>query len=501
MKIRSERLSSLRSSIRSLWILRALGAVLAATVVSCGFGSSVEAPAPPIEEDLVADTTPRTDTSVVDAEIRYDLEPAIASLERAVPRAFGDIETRNAVPGNPRAHFAFAASRSPFTVRVNGTTVSLESVIEFEGRGWYKPPITPEVSAACGTSGVLRPRARIRIASTLVLTPAWNLQSRSRVLAVEPYGDSIRDRCRVTLFRIDVTDKVLQATRGLLGARLRGLDSAIARVSTRERFERWWRDISRPVRLSDSVWLVINPLDVELGEVRGDRSTAIAALRLEAQPMIITGNRPNDFELFKPLPRLTRRNRVGRGLRVSLQGDLGYDVATVMLQRAIVGRQIDIGPRSLRVDDITLMGIGRGRVAVGVRFGGSARGNVYFTGTPQYDPASDQLLVPDLDYDLATSDLLVRGLSWLKDDAIRDFLRQRARFPVDDQLDRLRQLAELGMNRTLAPGVELSAQLDQAKAISVRATTRLLHVRALATGSAVLLIDKPPAAGTTAGAK
>jgi hypothetical protein len=284
----------------------------------------------------------------------------------------------------------------------------------------------------------------------------------------------------------------------MLESKLRSLDSAIARVPTRQRFERWWRDISRPVRLSDSVWFTINPVNVELGEVQGDRSTAIAALRLEAQPKIVTGNRPNDFELFTPLPRLSTVKRVGRGLRVSLEGELGYDVASVILRRAIVGREIDLGPRTVRIDDIVVSGIGLGRVALGVRFGGSVKGNVYFTGTPRYDATSDQLLVPDLDYDLGTADLLVRGLQWLKDDAIRNFLRDRARFPVDDQLGRLRELAERGMNRTLAPGVELSAQLDSAKAISVRATTKMLFVRALATGSAVLLVDRPPKAPPTA---
>jgi hypothetical protein len=130
-------------------------------------------------------------------------------------------------------------------------------------------------------------------------------------------------------------------------------------------------------------------------------------------------------------------------------------------------------------------------VALGVRFGGSAKGLVYLTGTPSYDQTSDQLLVPDLAFDLHTNDLLVRGVAWLKDDTIRDFLRDRARFPVDDQLDRLRQLAENGMNRDLSPGVSLIANLDRARAISVRATRRALLVRAQATGWARLDIDRP----------
>jgi hypothetical protein len=161
------------------------------------------------------------------------------------------------------------------------------------------------------------------------------------------------------------------------------------------------------------------------------------------------------------------------------------------LRKAIVGRKIQIGDRSIVIRDVTIGGIGGGKVALGVRFGGSAKGIVYLTGTPNYDRESDQLLVPDLAYDLRTNDMLVRGVAWLKDDTIRDFLRERARFPVDDQLDRLRQLAENGMNRDLSKGVSLIANLDKARAVSVRATRRAILVRASASGWARLDIDRP----------
>lgn len=464
-------------------------ALVLAAITACGSGD-VQAPPPMVVEDAI-DSLPGIEPSVVESEVRYDLRPAMASLEQAVPRAFGDITKRIQAGNNWRAHFAFAAERTPFRISVEGQRVTISGVIEYEGRGWYLPPIGPTISAACGTGNVPKPRARVRIVSTLSLTPEWSLNSRSRVAEIEPVTDSTRDRCRVTPFRIDVTDRVMRATRGVLEQQLRTLDRNIARVNTRERFEQWWRSMSRPVRLADSIWFTINPSDVSLGRVSYDSGSVVARLRLETRPRIETGNRPNDFDLFTPLPRLVRGDSVGRGLQVTLDGELGYDVANPLLRKAIVGRTIEIGDRSIVIRDVNLTGIGGGRVALGVRFGGSAKGLVYLTGTPSYDRASDQLLVPDLAYDLHTNDMLVRGVAWLRDDTIRDFLRERARFPVDDQLDRLRQLAENGMNRDLSQGVSLIANLDKARAVSVRATQRALLVRAQASGWARLDIDRP----------
>lgn len=495
---RMSRLGARPRGVANAAMVLGAAAVLGAALASCSRAPGVEAPPPQIVDDPV-DSLPPVETSIVESEIRYDLAPALAAIERAVPRRFGDITQKLQAGNNRRASIAFAAERSPFRISVQGRRVTVGGVVEYEGRGWYRPPVGPEVSAACGTSGVPRPRARLQVSSTVSLTPEWSLRSRSEIGVVEPFSDDVRDKCRVTIFRIDVTDRVMRATRSVLEGQLRTLDRAISQAQTRERFERWWRDISKPIPLGDSVWLTINPVGVQLGEVRVDSGAVAASIRLDARPRIATGNRPNDFDLFTPLPRLATGRPVGRGLRVVLEGRLGYDVANDLLRRALVGRRVDRGERRIIMDEVELLGIGAGRVALGVRFSGTVRGMVYLTGTPSYDPVNDQLLVPDLAYDLRTSGLLVRGLTWLKDDAIRDFLRERARFPVEGQLDRLRELAQRGMNRSLAEGVELSATLDRAKTVSVRATTQALFVRAEAEGTARLTIDRAPAVRPGAG--
>lgn len=465
-----------------------MSVVLAAA--ACTRGEEIDAP-PPLAVEDSPDTLGPIVPSIVEADVRYDLTPAIAALDRVVPRRFGDITQRLDVKTNKRVHVAFAATRSPFRVRVEGARVSITTTVEYEGRGWYKPPIGPEVSAACGTGAVPKPRARVRLTSQFQLTPAWALDTKSRITAVEPVSTDERDKCRVTIFRVDVTERVMTATRDLLSAQLRELDRALAAVKTKDRFSRWWRDISRPIRLTDSVWFTINPSAVRLAGLRTDSADLVVGLQLTASPRLLTGNRPNDFDLFTNLPPLGTAQSTGGKLEVTLDGSIDYPLATGLLQRALAGKEIPIAGRTLRIQSVELLGVGGGRLALGVRFVGDIIGMVYFVGTPRYDPAADQLLVPDLAYDLRTSDLLVRSVAWLKDDAIRDFLRTKARFPLTGQLDKLRELAIRGMNRDLAEGVRLVATLDRAAAVEVAARRAGIRVRAQASGSAQLDIDKP----------
>jgi hypothetical protein len=457
----------------------------------------VDAPVPVVAPEA-PDTVSPPRPSIIEAPVTYDLKTAIDSLDAAVPRVYGDIERRIQAGNNRRAHFAFAVARNPFRVHVNGQTVEVSTEVEYEGRVWYRPLIGPEIRASCGTDGVLRPRVVATLASTARLTPQWQVRTRTRLVRLEPYSLESRDRCRLTIFRIDVTNRVMDATRRMLEQNLARFDSAVTRWRVRPRFEQLWRQLQRPIRFTDSVYLIIQPFAAELGSVGAVGDTlAVARLRLIASPRVITGGHPNEFELLEPMPLLGRAERVGSGARVAMDASFSYPVASVLLRRVLVGRTVEQQGHRVRVDDVELTGIGGGRVALGVTLAGAVRGRLYFTGTPLLDAVNRQVYVPDLDYDVGSLRALVRGFEWLRGVDIRDFLRERARLPDSALIGKLRELAERGMNRTLSPGVVLSARIDRAQGTAVFATTREIRVRAVAEAELKLAISKPPSLSVT----
>ena len=91
--------------------------------------------------------------------VRYDLAPAIAWLEAAVPRRIGNIEERLAVPDNDRVHVAFALTRQPFRISLDGNTATVSSVVQYEGKGWYNPP-SPAGGERVVRNGAISARAR-----------------------------------------------------------------------------------------------------------------------------------------------------------------------------------------------------------------------------------------------------------------------------------------------------------------------------------------------------
>lgn len=453
-------------------------------LAACDRKLDIEAPAPAVTADV--DTLPSLPTSTLDIPLTYDLSPVVQALEKAVPKKFGNLNERHQIPGQPRMHVAFEALRDPFRVSLDGQVAHLTAVVHYAGRGWYKPPVVGEVSGSCGTEG-LRPRARIEVTSALRITPQWQLRGKTRIAGVEPYSAADRDKCRVTVFNISVTGRVIDATRNLLKDKIGMVDQKIAGIDIRSRFEGWWHLLQRPIPLTDSVWLQINPSAVRMGESVGVKRTLVTALGFSASPRVVTGKQPATVET--PLPPL-HPAAVGDGLHILMEGVLDYSLATRLLEKQLVGKIVEGKGQTLVVRHVRLFGIGGGRLALELEFRGTVSGRIYFIGTPRYNPGTNELFVPDLDYDAGSANLLVSGFEWLKHDEVRDYFRKNARWPVGDVVQKGTEQLSKGLNRELAPGVKLTAEVKKVQGLSVHARRDAIRVRAQADANARLTVKQ-----------
>jgi hypothetical protein len=360
-------------------------------------------------------------------------------------------------------------------LRMDGDTARMTAIINYGGRVWYNPPVAPEMSASCGTSG-LKPRARIEVVTPIRLTPSWRLNSKTQVRTVEAYSKTERDQCEVTVLKFDVTGKVVKAARDLLEKNTKTVDAKIAAIDLRSKFEEWWSVIQQPIHLSDSVWLVINPRAVHVHQPKGVRRTLRASIGLTAEPRVVVGRKP--VMPVVPLPRQAAPDDGANQFHVLLEGVLAYDVASKLLTEELRGEKVSAGGRDISVRNVRMFGIGGGKIALQVDFAGSARGRVFFVGTPHYSFSDDRLYVPDLEYDVATENILVRGVSWLKHDDLRDYLRNKARWPVGGLIKQAHEQLMNGLNRELSPGVRLSGTAHDVEIVGVHAAKDAVRVRA-----------------------
>lgn len=440
-------------------------------------------------------TLPPLTPSVVDAPISYALKPALKALEDAVPKRFGNIEERHTLESNKRQSFAFAAQRSPFKVAMDSNRLTLTTILSYQGRGWYNPVIGPTVSGSCGT-GDQEPRVKVVLISDVALGSDWKLKAKTRVRSITPYTDSDRDACRVTFLKVDVTDRVVRAFRPLLASKLPGVDRKLGNFDLHSRIEKWYNLLNKSIRVHDSLWLMLGPEQVRIGEMHLVDTALIFDVRLFAKPLLIAGPRPANVTSTLP-PMVKAFRDVGDSAHIRMEGLLAYDVAAALLSKELVGRRFSRFGRRFEIANIRLYPIGDGRVVLAVGIRGAVIGDAYFIGTPQIDTASRMLTVPDLDFDVETANALVRGLAWIKKSDMVADLRKRSQVPLGPIVEETRARVEEALNRDLTDGVLLNGEVHTGRLLDVFADPRWIIVRAEATGSIGLSVDRAMHFGKT----
>ena len=458
---------------------------LAAVSQGCGRSQAVTEAA---EEEVYEEPRFELPPSYVSAPLRLDLRPVLRELERTVPRQIGSIDKDKRIQVNNKTWVAPELTRGPFRFAFADNKVTVSAVFEYRVKAWFKPLLI-EQAVSCGM-GKERPRIRVAIATTYDLTEDWKLATNSRLLRLEPVSDTERDQCEITFLKIDMTGKVITAAEEAVRKALVDLDQRASEFSVREPLEGIWAKMQRPISIAEgTVWLQIRPREVSLGRIQAEDSFLVARLDLLASPRITSGPRPAEDTV--PLPATLGRTITESDTAVvMMEGMLVYPAANQLLSEVLVGLTLGKGWRRLKIEDVSMLPAGRGKVAMSVRVSGRANGVVNLVGTPTYDADLDRIRVADLIFDVKAQGLKERVIGALLGGPFLIDLRRLAAFPASGLLGEAVKLANKEVNRELSEGVHLRGHLGAARTMHVQATRKGLVAQARGTGKLWIEISK-----------
>jgi len=234
-----------------------------------------------------------------------------------------------------------------------------------------------------------------------------------------------------------------------------------------------WALMQEPIYLDKGIWLLIRPENISTGIMMADRKDPLkleTVLELWAHPTIYFGDNPQVEK--KPLPPLSPFEQGRPGFRAISNVSISFkeanrflcDPKTGLIDYVIPGT----GAQKLTVRGIRLYGA-EGKVVAEVRLsynpflinfaGKPAHMTIYFRGTPRYNLKKRLFEMPDLDFDVKTTDFLVQVADWILKSDIRKELRRKARIPVGPKLDFLKSRMDVVLNRSLNPYTSVSTQV------------------------------------------
>ena len=456
-------------------------------MVTVVFGCTREAPSILPEPPDVAPPPAPARASRLSVPLEYDFTSVLALVEGLVPKKFGSMNDVKQVGDNDRRHYAFEAVRGPFTAFADGNLLHLRATLTYQARGFMKPVIGPTLSAGCG-GGKDGPRLLVELATPLTLTTDWHLASHARIVTVAPASAEQRDHCDVSMLHKDVTAQVVDAARSGLASQLPMIDRKIGGVDLTEHVADWWGMLTRPIQLAPEVWVVLAPERLSIGRVQGHSKILTVPVSLEARPTIVTG-RTEPVVAVTAVPALGH-DTASDGYHIVMDGVVDYGTASRELTAALTAKKFTQSGHTIGISSVNILPQPKGRLGVSVVFTGDANGTVHLIGTPRIDHAHDQIIVPDLDFDVQTDDALLKSYAWLKSDGLRTDLRTRARIATAPALARGRSLLLEGLNRKIGSALTMRATVDSVAVLGLFVTRDGLVVRAEAHGRAFVSVKQ-----------
>jgi len=467
---------------KALWIASAVaaGGVGVWLIARAADPNRLDPTPPRPTSDLLLSEAPASTLSV---PIGIPMSILVDIVEDAVPRTHGTPDSLVAIDQG-RASIGLALEREPFRASLVGDVARIETTLRYSLRVSIDLPALPDPGGSCGF-GDERPGIAVALSSPMSLAQDWSLRTRAQIADIRPASEEDVDRCEIAFVGMDITGRVVDGARSFLAEHLSDIDRRAAGADTRSSFEEWWNILQSPIRLTDSLWLAIGPQAVRRGPVVGTGDSLRVDLSLTAQPHVLFGSRPDVVSV--PLPPLDTGS-VEPLLDLMVDGRAEYDTGSQFLTEELAGTEREVGGRLLRFESIRVYGIGGGKLALEVGISGDLNGRVFLTGTPTIDSGASRISIPDLDLDVASENALFGFVPDLAARAFRDFLRERASWPVDPAVKLLADYLAEGLNRNLSSDLRVAGTVDSVNIVGLYPLRDVLLVRVSARGTATLQV-------------
>jgi hypothetical protein len=417
--------------------VRSLALVLAATALS----AQSQPPDPP--------------PSFIAAPVRVDLAQVFAALERAAPRTPPGVEAWINLPGPALGGGAYRYNlyRDPLQFGLAGNRLHVHTTVNYwlqvgvRMKGWIRGV------AACGVAPEPYRRAMLGLQADVGLTPGWGLD-----LKVTPDEPLRMDPCQVTAVGFDITDRVLAGMKDALVKATQGIEQQLRDPALlRPRVEKLWLQAQQPVDLGQGLYLALNPERIRLAPWRSEGQALVLTPEIQVRPSLVLGAPP--AQAVRPLPDLDLAPApIQPGFRVRVQADVTWPDATAELARRMAGQRFETDKGVFEVQDVAVRGRD-GKLLLDLDLKGRVTGRLSLAGTPAFDPGTGTVRLDDLDYTLESRSWITRFGEWLYRSSLRRTLRDKCAAFLDQRFRDLRDQAQRGLNRDLAPGVAMAGSL------------------------------------------
>lgn len=432
---------------------------------------------------------PALPASTLNIPVKVAIKPFLLQAEKMAPREI----TSTGWPAylvsscDFRYKYRFLRSVFQFSCVNNQVMVTMNGEYQIAGSQSVcvlNQPVSPWVNGSCGFAPEKMRRVNISLNSQLRFLPNYRLQTTTAVSSVEPV-----DKCLVTVFKNDVTQQVIDSIAASVNFYGKNIDAVVNNLNFDKYLQPLGEKIGKKIPLGSYGFMKLNANAINLGLINFSSDTLRFTAAVGCYPEISSDS--VNHSLTTALPPLGNASS-GTGFSISTNAVYDYTSIDTLLTRTLRNREFDVKGEKIKVRQVEVRGLDNYRVEFKLFFTGSTHGTLVLRGTPQLDLYQQTITVPDLEFDLNSSSLVLQIGKTFFNQRILDNLRQQTKVDVSELYFKNKAKIDAQLNRTISTGINLQGNTERLRLNGLVINKDNIQVQATVGGNISLLISQVP---------
>lgn len=464
----------------SLNFSKTLGAICAGSLWLFSACGSIQPEAPTTANQIVPVKPMPSVASTINIPIRIELKPFIKLADQSFDKEFKGAD-------NPCSglRYQYKLKREPIQLSGKGKTVFLGLDVAYGFSGEYCAGcvfdncITPPIPFSCGWGEETLRRAKIKLKSDVELTSNYRIKSSTSFTEFTPI-----DPCRVTFAQININDVLMGQIRPELGNLAKMIDTEIGKQDLKPYILPVWKALQEDIQIPSTGYLRFQPQSLSVSEINMNGSVLNFNVGLTAIPTIQSTpwNKPSSG-----LPTLSPYKK-GSGFEVYTDLKMNYDSLSKQLFDIMKTESYALGKEKINITSLRLFPAGE-KLGVAVGFAGTKKGMFYLLGNPAFDNSKASLALKNVEYDIATKNVLIKTAKWMMDETIRKKLEEQMVFDLSDLMNLTKKSIAESLNQTMDGGVKIKGTLKSLEISGWSLQQDALWVRAKTLGDIQVIME------------
>ncbi len=418
-------------------------------------------------------------TSTINIPIKVEMKPFLKMADDAFDKEF-----KGSDKPCSGLRYDYKVQRQPLKVTGNGKTLFLDLNMAYGFRGEYcaacimETCINPPIPFSCGWNESLR-RVNVKLSSDIDILSNYRIKSVSKFLELNTI-----DPCAITFANININNVLLDQLKPQLGSFAKMIDQEVAKQDLKPYVMPVWKALQEDIKIDQVGYLRFQPQQLSLGELAMNGSLLTFSIGLKAAPVITPESQSKPVTA---LPNLSAYQK-GNGFEVYTDLAMNYDSLSKQVFSTIQNESFALGKEKIRVTYMKLFPANE-KLGVEVGFTGTKKGVFYLLGNPEFDSKTGHLKLKNVEYDIATKNVLIKSAKWLLDETIRKKLEEQMDFDMSALVQDTKKSINESLNQKMDYGVQLKGLLTSLDIVGWDINSKNLVVRSKIKGDLQVVIN------------